>query len=161
MWVLTLVSAGLLASVLTSLDAPVRRILGATLDPQRNPPPSVAHVLVLFAHNLPPAAWPLLLGVLEVHRHRPARQAAHTLVVAVFAINVLTVGAALGVYGVALLPYIPQIPFEWAALALGASAGLMQSHAPLKRREGTLLLALIAGALLCAAVFETIAVPHR
>lgn len=160
-WVLTLVSAALLAINPAGLDGPVRHVLGATLDPQRNPPPSIGHVLLLLAHNLPLASWPLLLGAVGAHRRHLARQAADTLVAAVFTVNVLTVGAGLGVYGLPLLPYIPQVPFEWAALALGASAWLMQRREPLTIREGLALFAMIGGLLLCAAVLETVAVPHR
>jgi uncharacterized membrane protein SpoIIM required for sporulation len=160
-WVLTLASAALLAINPPGLDGPVRRVLGATLDPKGNPPPSAGHVLVLLAHNLPLASWPLLLGVVGVHHRHFTRQAADRLVAAVVTINVLTVGAGLGVYGLPLLPYIPQVPLEWAALALGASAWLMQRRNPLTGRQGAALFAVIAGVLLCAAVLETVAVPHR
>lgn len=160
-WVLTLASAALLAINPARLDGPVRRLLGATLDPQRNPPPSIGHVLMLLAHNVPLASWPLLLGVVGAHRRHLARRAADMLVAAVLTVNVLTVGGGLGVYGLPLLPYIPQVPCEWAALALGASAWLMQRRDALTVREGVALFALIAGALLCAAVLETGAVPHR
>jgi hypothetical protein len=160
-WVLTLLSARLLAANPAELDHLVRHVLGATLDPQHNPPPSIGHVLILLAHNLPIASWPLLLGVLGVHRNHHTRQAADTLVAAVLLSNVLTVGAALGVYGAPLLPYIPQVPLEWAALALGASAWLMQRTKPLTGGQGVALFVVIAGAVACAAVLETVAVPHR
>lgn len=78
-----------------------------------------------------------------------------------FAGNVVIVGVALGAYGHPLLAYIPQVPMEWAALALGASAWLMQRREPLTVREGLAMFAVIAGLLLCAAVIETVAVPHR
>jgi hypothetical protein len=160
-WVLTLASAALLTINPAGLDGAVRRVLGATLDRKGNPPPSVGHVLVLLAHNLPLASWPLLLGVVGVDHRHFTRQAADMLVAAVVTVNVLTVGAGLGVYGLLLLPYIPQVPFEWAALALGASAWLMQRRAPLTGRQEAALFAVIAGVLLCAAVLETVAVPHR
>ena len=72
-----------------------------------------------------------------------------------------TVLRLLGAYGVALLPYIPNVPLEWAALALGASAWLVQRRRPLTLREGFVWLALIVGVVLCAATLETVAVPHR
>jgi hypothetical protein len=157
----TLVPAALLAIDLARLDGPVRRVLGASLNPQRNPPPTIGHVLTLLAHNLPLASWPLLLGVVGAHRHHLARQITDIVVAAWLTANVLSVGVALGAYSFPLLPYIPQVPFEWAALALGASAWLMQRRDPLTIREDVALLALIAGALVCAAVLETVAVPHR
>jgi hypothetical protein len=160
-WIVTLVPAALLAIDLTRLDGPVRHLMGVSLNPQRNPPPKIGHVLALLAHNLPLAAWPLLLGVVGAHRHHLARQITDTVVAAWLTANVLPVGAALGAYGSTLLAYLPQVPFEWAALALSTSTWLLQRRDPLTVGEGVALFALIAGALLCAAILETVAVPHR
>ena len=87
---------------------------------------------MLAAHNIPIVAWPLLLGVLGAHRHRLARQSP-TASAGVLIANTLPVGAALGAYGAALLPYLPQLPLEWAGLALGASAWLVQRRRALTR----------------------------
>jgi hypothetical protein len=160
-WILTLLSAALVAIDLARVDGPVRHLLGLSLDPQRNPPPNTGHVLMLLAHNLPLAAWPLLLGVMEAHRRQLARQITDTLTAGWLTANVLPVGAALGAYGPRLLAYIPQLPFEWAALALGASAWLIQRREPLTISEGVALFVAISGLVLCAAILETIAVPHR
>lgn len=160
-WTLTLGAGALVAINLARLGGPVRRLLELNLSPERNPPPTIGHVLALLAHNLPLAGWPLLLGVVGAHRHRPARLVADTAVAGWLTANVLPVGAAVGAYGSRLLVYLPQVPFEWAALALGASAWLMERRDPLTVREGVALFALIASALLCAAVLETVAVPHR
>ena len=149
------------ALVATRLSVAVHHLLGLRLDPNRNPPPHIGHVLALAAHNIPIAAWPLLLGVVGAQRHRLGRQIADTAVLACIIVNILPVGAALGAYGAPLLPYVPQLPLEWAGLALGASAWLIQRRRALTVREGLALLALIAGVLLCAAVVETVAVPHR
>jgi hypothetical protein len=76
-------------------------------------------------------------------------------------INTGIVGAALGVYGAALLPYLPHLPLEWGGLAAGAAGWRVA------RREGSsararLLLAVLAGvALLAAALLEVYATPHR
>jgi hypothetical protein len=160
-WVLTLIPAALLTIDVARVDGPVRHALGASLNPQQNPPPNIGHILMLVAHNLPLAAWPLLLGVVGAHRRRLAQQIADTLLAAWLTANVLPVGAALGAYGPRLLEFIPQIPCEWAALALGASAWLMQRREPLTIRERLTLFAMIGSLLLCAAVLETVAVPHR
>lgn len=160
-WILTLSAGALVAIDLAQLGRPVRHLLELSLSPQRNPPPSIGHVIALLAHNLPLAAWPLLLGVVGAHRHHLARQITDTVLAAWLTANVLLVGAALGAYGSQLLVYLPQVPFEWAALALGASAWLMQRSDPLTVRERAALFTLIAGVLLCAAILETIAVPHR
>jgi hypothetical protein len=131
------------------------------LTPHRNPPPLVGHVLALAAHNIPIACWPLLLGVLGAHRLRLATRVADGVLLACILVNVLPVGVALGAYGTPLLAYIPQLPFEWAGLALGACAWLLQRRRPLRVTEGLGLMALIASVLVFAAVVETDAVPHR
>jgi hypothetical protein len=160
-WIATLVPAGLVALAGQPLVAPVRHVLGLALTAQRNPPPGVGHVLVSDAHNLPIVAWPLLLGLIGAHRHPLAKHVADGLLTACIIVNALQVGAALGAYDAPLLPYIPQLPVEWGALALGASAWLIQRQRALTLSEGLGLLALITVVLLCAAVLETVAVPHR
>lgn len=160
-WLATLAAAAVVALAGPALQAPARRALGLTLSTRRNPPPRLAHVLALAAHNIPIASWPLLLGVLGAHRHRLARHLADGLLSACILANTLPVGVALGAYGSALLPYLPQLPVEWAALALGAGGWLVQRRRALTAREGALCTALIACLLLLAAVLETVAVPHR
>ncbi len=158
---MTLLTPALVAIDLVQVRGPIHRLLDLSLSAERNQPPNVGHVLALLAHNLPLAAWPLLLGVAGVHRHRLARQVTDIVVAAWLTANVLPVGAALGAYGTPLLAYLPQVPFEWAALALGTSAWLLQRRDPLTAREGAALFALIAGLLVVAATLETVAVPHR
>ncbi len=160
-WIATLVPAGLIALVGRTLALPVRHLLGLALTAQRNPPPHIAHVLALAVHNIPIAAWPLLLGLLGAHRNRPATHVADGVLLACIILNTLPVGAALGAYGMAVLPYLPNVPLEWGGLALGASAWLTQRRQALTLPEGLGLLALTAGVLLCAAALETIAVPHQ
>jgi hypothetical protein len=157
----TTVSATFVAGGGSDLTQPVRQLLGAQLTPRENPPPSLAHILALAAHNTPIAAWPLLLGVIGANRHRLARQLADTLVMACLLVNTLVVGAALGAYGAPLLPYLPQLPLEWAGLALGAGSWLVQRDHEITTRQRLVWLALTAGVLFCAAALETVAVPHR
>jgi hypothetical protein len=160
-WMATLVPAALVALAGRALALPVRHLLALALTADRNPPPRIGHALALAAHNIPIAAWPLLLGLTGAHRHRLATHVADGALLACILLNVLPVGAALGAYGAPLLPYLPQLPLEWAGLALGASAWLVQRRRALTVHEGLGLLTLIAGVLLCAAVLETVAVPHR
>jgi hypothetical protein len=158
-WAATLASAAIVA--VAELRPSVRHWLRLRLQARETPPPSLGHVLALTAHNLPVAAWPLLLGAVGAHRHRLGRRTADALLVGCVAVNLVPVGAALGAYGPRLLPYLPQLPFEWAALAAGAASWITHREDPLRVRDGVLRLALIAGALLAAAVLETTAVPHR
>ena len=144
-WVATLAPAAVVALVGRPLAQPARRLLGLALSAQRNPPPHVGHVLALAAHNIPIAAWPLLLGVLGAHRYRLATHVADGVLLACIIANTLPVGAALGAYGTALLAYIPQLPLEWGGLALGASGWLVQRRRALTASEGIGVFVLIAG----------------
>jgi hypothetical protein len=158
-WTATILYAALVVLLGATARAPVRYTLGLRLRP--DPQPRLGHVLALAAHNIPIAAWPLLLGVLGADRHRLGQKVADCALLACILVNTLPVGAALGAYGAPLLPYIPQLPVEWAGLALGASGWLLQRRRALTAREGLVLLALIACVLLGAAAIETVAVPHR
>jgi hypothetical protein len=160
-WASTLAGAAVVGLAGQPLAAPARGLLGLTLSARHNPPPQLGHILALAAHNLPIASWPLLLGVLGAHHHRLATHVADGLLLACIIANTLPVGTALGAYGTALLPYIPQLPIEWGGLALGAAGWLAQRRAALTMKEGFGLFVLIAGVLLCAAIVETAAVPHR
>jgi hypothetical protein len=160
-WVLTLLAAGVVKLAGLPLAGQVRGLLGLTLSPHANPVPSLVQVLRSSAHNLPLVAWPLLLGALDAHRHDRRRRAADALVAGWLAVNVLPVGAALGAYGTALLPYIPQVPLEWAGLALATSAWVAHRYQPNSPREALALLALMLMVLLSAGALEAYAVPHR
>lgn len=159
-WAATLGAAALVAAI-GPLNQPVQRLLGLRLDANGTPPPHPAHVVALAAHNFPIAAWPLLIGVLGAHRKPVGRHVADAVLIACLSINVLPVGAALGAYGPALLPYVPQLPLEWAGLALGASAWLMQRRRALAASQGVAVAALIGIVLICAAAVETLAVPPQ
>ncbi|HEX4188579.1 MAG TPA: hypothetical protein VHY83_11830 [Solirubrobacteraceae bacterium] len=161
LWLQTAAFAGLVACGGAALRGQTRRLLALKLTPATNPPPHLTRVLELAAHNIPIAAWPLLLGVAGAHRHPLTRRIADATLLASITINTMPVGAALGAHGTGLLPYIPQLPLEWAALALGASAWLCQRRSALTIRHRVSVLALTASILLCAAVIETVAVPHR
>jgi hypothetical protein len=139
----------------------LRSVLALRLSPRSNSPPDVEHVLTLAGHNIPIAAWPLLLGVLGAERHSAIRRIADVALLASTTANVLPVGAALGSYGASLLVYIPQLPLEWAALALGAGSWLVGRDRALSTRACVVFFALIVCLLLCAAVLESVAVPHR
>lgn len=160
-WLATLTVSALVAAVGRPLALPTRRVLGLALSAERNPPPGIGHVLVLAAHNIPIACWPLLLGVLGAHHHRLATHVADGVLLACMIINLLPAGAAIGAYGTPVLPYLPQLPFEWGGLALGVSGWLIQRREPLTIRQGAGVFALSVCVLLAAAALETVAAPHR
>ncbi len=154
----TLTAAAAVALAGGALAASTRGMLGLALTPT---PADPWHVLTLAAHNTPIAAWPLLLGLAGAARHARARRCRDLAVLACMAANVLPVGAALGAYGSALIPYIPQLPLEWAALAAGYASWIVQRKRALTGRERLLWLAAIATLVSVAATLETVAVPHR
>jgi hypothetical protein len=115
----------------------------------------------LAAHNIPIAAWPLLLGLLVGLSDGRARRAADVVVLACVLVNTVPVGAALGAYGAQLIPFIPQLPVEWAGLAVGYGSWLIQRRRALSVQERLTWLALLSLVLLVAAGLEIYAVPHR
>ena len=160
-WLATLVPTVLVALIGQPLTParPGRAWADAHGAPQ-SPSEHRAHPLP-EAHNLPIFAWPLLLGLTGAHRHPLAKRIADGLLTGCIIVNTLQVGAAFGAYGAPLLPYVPQLPVEWAGLALGASSWIIQRRRALTVPEGLRVFALIAVVLLCAATLETVAVPHR
>jgi hypothetical protein len=158
-WTLTL-SAGFLVAVTEPLRPVLRALLALRLDPAMTAAPRMSRALVLAAHNIPICCWPLLLGVLGAHRSRRGRRAADALVAVWLAVNVLPVGAAIGLYGTRLAAYVPQLPLEWAAVALGTAGGMLQRHHPLTVKTGLAAFALAGLLLVCAGLLETFAVPH-
>ncbi len=160
-WIATLSFATLVVLAGEPFTRPIRNLLGLRLTPQHNPRPHLECILALAAHNTPLFAWPLLLGPAGAHRHQLTTRAADVLVLACVSINTVLVGAALGAYGMALLPYEINVPVEWAALALGAGSWLVQRQRTLSTYERLVWLALIVLLVLCAATLETVGVPHR
>jgi hypothetical protein len=156
-WTITLAVSAAVSTV--GVRASVRHRLGLALKPDAAP--QLGGVLALAAHNIPIESWPLLLGVLGAHRNRYARRATDGFLLVWLIANTLPVGAALGAYGMAVVPYLPHLPLEWAGLALGTSSWLVQRRSTLSVHERVVWLALTAGVLLCAATLETVAVPHR
>lgn len=160
-WALTLTTTVVIALVGRPLARPARQWLELALTAKDNPPPHLTDVLRLVAHNVPIVSWPLLLGVLGAHRNHIARRVTDGLVLLWLVANTLPVGAALGAYGLRVVPYLPHLPLEWGALALGVSGWLAQRQRALTVREGVGVFALIVCVLVCAATLETFAVPHR
>lgn len=117
--------------------------------------PSATRAVAIFAHNLPIAAWPMLLPPIGAHRSRRARRVADLLVAVSLAGNALPVGAALGVYGARLLPYLPQLPIEWAGLACGPAWWLLARRRAAAARGTAAWLAVTAMLIAAAAVVET------
>jgi hypothetical protein len=160
-WGATLSAAVVVTLVGEPARLAARQTLGLALTPGHTPPPTLAHVLELASHNIPIAAWPLLLGVAGAPRRAPTRALLDALALGCLLANTIPVGAALATYAAHLLPYVVQLPLEWAALALGYGTWLVERRRALRGIERLSCLAIIALLLLCGALLETFAVPHR
>lgn len=158
-WAATLLPAGAVALAGGGAAGVVRGVLGLALRPDAAPAASAA--VGVWLHNLPICGWPLLLTPLGAHRRRAWRVAGDLLVGGCAVMNALPVGAALGAYGGALLPYVPQLPAEWAGLAAGAGWWLACRRQAPRLRDALVWAALIAVLLLAAAAIETWGVPCR
>jgi hypothetical protein len=117
--------------------------------------------LGITAENLRVLAAPFLLWLLGSYTSRLGRQAGDAVVLAVIAVNAIPVGIALGRWQSRLIPYVPQLPFEWAALTVAASAWLTIRTTTATRHEIAVLGASTAVLVLAAATLETWATPHR
>lgn len=158
-WTATLLPAGAIALAGHGATGAVRGALGLALRPDAAP--TVAAAAGVWLHNLPICAWPLLLTPIGAHRRRMGRLTGDLLVGGCVAVNALPVGAALGAYGRALLPYVPQLPVEWAGLAAGAGWWLCARRRAPGRRDALAWAGAVAAVLLVAALIETWGVPCR
>jgi hypothetical protein len=155
-WTLT-AAAALITAALPAVADLARHELRLALAPAS--PPPATRMLSVALTNAFAAGWPLLLALLD-GPHRAIRAVHRALIVAWLAVNVIPVGAAIGAYGTRILPYLPQLPLEWTAIAL-ALAGYL--HARGRQAPSRALLAPALGLpvlLIAAAALETYATPH-
>jgi hypothetical protein len=120
---------------------------------------SVSDVVSILATNLRLFSIPFALAVLGFQGSRRARAFGDVLVGTVVTLNALRVGVALGRYGTELIPYIPQLPIEWLALALSTGAWIAARHdAELQTLRTRALQTLLVAA--AAAAIEALLTPH-
>jgi hypothetical protein len=140
-------------------------VLAPSLGPSSAPhaalqamPAAVAAVLLNNARVLAP---PFLLALLGLGNGRISRAVGDVIVTAPLALVTLSVGLALGRWGDRLLPYIPQLPVEYAAAAGAASVWITRRRSP---RPQARSLAADAGVVLVllaiAAALEVLTTPH-
>jgi hypothetical protein len=149
-WLLTAVGAlvGLLAQGLAPGGSPRPTLQG-----------SVTDVLSILATNLRLLSVPFALGALGFQGSRRARAFGDVLVGAMVTLNALRVGLALGRYGTGLIPYIPQLPVEWLALALSTSAWIAARRQAQRQTLRTRALQTLVAAATAAAI-EALLTPH-
>jgi len=158
-WALTLL-ATLATATIPPLASAARELLALRLVPATNPPPSLGRVFAIAAHNIQTAGWPLLLPLLGAQDRAWSRTLADGAVLASVAVNAVLVGLALGAYYARLLPYLPQLPLEWAGVAVAPADWWLRRDGSRSGYHGVAAVALVV-LLITAAVIETFFVPHR
>jgi hypothetical protein len=151
LWLITLTATGL--GELSRLTGPHLQLY-----PHSTPTPEAA--LTIWLNNLRVTGWPLLALALRMHRTRWRRRLANICIAGSLAANAALVGAAIAAGGERILPYLPHLPLEWAALALSATAWLLGSRNNLRRRQLVVIAGALAALLGAGALLETYAVPH-
>jgi hypothetical protein len=120
---------------------------------------NVTDMLSILGTNLRLLAVPFALALLGFQRSRRAQGFGDLLVGAVVTVNALRVGLALGRYGTELIPYIPQLPIEWLALALSTSAWMSARRGAQPRELRTTALLAVLAAVTSASI-EVLLTPH-
>ncbi len=102
------------------------RVLGFAFQPRSG---SVVEAATILATNLHVAGALIVLGEVRTIAARLA-STARIAVVAILAGNVVVVGAAVGSYGLSVLPWLPHVPIEWLALACSAMSAVATRGSP-------------------------------
>lgn len=134
---------------------------GLGLDLQPSGPSLHALIITRFAGNVRVALLPLLLTAIGAWRRPVPRTVSDIVVAGTLTLNAMLVGAALGVHGTRLMPFLPHLPLEWTALAVCGAPWLLARHGSPVRTDD-LVVAAAAGVLLlgAAAVVETFLTPR-
>jgi hypothetical protein len=142
----------------------VRHLLPLALEPQR---PAASEGLELVGANLPDVLLPILAAVVvSMASTRPARIVNPRVLLDAYlaltlAINLAALALAFTGYGVSrMAPWLPHLPFEFAALAIALSSYLTARRGALRLSDIPAFVGLAAGLIAIAAVIETWGTPH-
>lgn len=122
---------------------------------------SLADAAGILENNARGLSVPFLLVLLDFAQSRIGRHAGDVIVTSLTAASTIPVGLELGRWQGRLLAYLPQLPFEWTALALAVNAWVVARSGHLTTRQLAPLAAVILTLLISAACLETWATPHR
>jgi hypothetical protein len=122
---------------------------------------SLGDAVAILQNNTRVLATPFLLVLLGFPHSRRGRRTGDLILTALLAASTIPVGVELGRWQGRLLPYLPQLPLEWAALALAIHAWVIARSGHLTVRELVPLAGVVLALLTCAACVETEATPHR
>jgi hypothetical protein len=115
----------------------------------------------ILQNNARVLAAPFLLVVLDFPDNRLGRRAGDLIVAALTAASTIPVGIELGRWQGRLLPYLPQLPLEWAALAVAVHVWISGRSGRGPTHRLLVLAGLTLALLIAAASLETWATPHR
>jgi hypothetical protein len=123
---------------------------------------SLNDAVSILASNLRVVAVPFALVLLGLARTHVGRVVGDLVLLVLAAVSTLTVGLELGRWQGRLIPYVPQLPIEWAALAIALATWLLAcSDHTTSWRQLVPMAVLAAGLLVLAAGIETWCTPHR
>lgn len=167
--VTTGVKTALFTSILTVLAVTLAGVSVGLIDPRlagsARPHPTLTGSLWdwlgILSTNLRVLAVPFILAALRFPATRVGRTIGDAIVAALMAFSPLTVGVAIGRWRGRLLPYLPHLPLEWAALSLALAGWLLIRAGRAPRRLLIEFAAWIVALLIGAASVETWATPHR
>ena len=158
--------AAVVIAIVTALAA-LASALDPALGPGGHPHPTLhgtlREALSIIATNGRLLIVPLLLVAGRWPTGRLTRHAGDVIVGGLLVVNPATIGLALGRFQATLLPYLPHLPLEDAALATAAAAWLSRRlpvvpDRPLPSLAGYALWTLLL--TIAAALTETFLVPH-
>lgn len=115
----------------------------------------------ILVNNLRVLLVPFALCLTGAARPALTRRAGDLVLVALTAASTFHVGVALGRWQTRLVPYVPQLPVEWAALILALATWRLACRRTVPAAELLRLAGVCAVLLTAAAGLETWATPHR
>jgi single-strand DNA-binding protein len=122
---------------------------------------SVGDALGILQNNARVLGVPFLLSVFRFPVSRAGRYTGDLLVFGVTAANTIAVGIELGRWRDRLIPYLPQLPLEWAALIVAVCAWLVARGDDTRPQELAMLASITALLLIGGASLETWCTPHK
>lgn len=160
LWATTALTAGVVA-LTPDLAAHARVALrGLGLDLRPHPATLYALLVTRLVRNLSIAALPSECAAIGAGGSRRWRRVVDATVAATLLSNAALVGVVLGAYGVRLLPFLPHLPLEWAALACGVLPWLAARRGQWRRADVLVPLATSFVLLAVSACVETWLTPH-
>jgi hypothetical protein len=135
--------------------------LAGSTRPHPTLPGSLGDAAGILQNNARVLAAPFLFVVLDFPQSSLGRRAGDLIVAALTAASTIPVGIELGRWQGRLLPYLPQLPLEWAALAVAVHVWIRGRRGCGPTHRLMALAGLTLALLIAAASLETWATPHR